>query len=125
MATRILRPISGGNGSTVFADPNNILNTTRFKSDAFLRKVGNIDYPAVRLEVISARVTPLVVGEASLPTSSNVRISVSGLSASAVVIKQQLADAYANAIIAIDTDAALSGFPVNPHTEYKIDSVAV
>lgn len=126
--SRNLRAISSGNGSTVFADPLNILNTTRIKVDQYLRKVGTVDSPAVRFEVISARTTQVETcekGTCPVPVASNVRISVSGLVASKVVLKQQLDDAYANALIAISTDAALDGFPVNPATPYQIDTVAV
>lgn len=123
--SRILRAISSGNGSTIFADPLNILNTTRIKVDQFLRKVGTVDSPAVRLEVITARATSTEVcgSTCTVVVPSNVRISVSGLISSKAVLKQQLADAYANALIAIDTDAALDGFPVNPATPYQIDVV--
>lgn len=123
---RNLRAISSGNGSTVFADPLNILNTTRIKVDQYLRKVGTVDSSAVRFEVISARTTQVETceGTCAVPVASNVRISVSGLIASKTVLKQQLDDAYANALIAIGTDAALDGFPVNPATPYQIDTVA-
>lgn len=124
--SRNLRAISSGNSSTVFADPLNILNTTRIKVDQYQRKVGTVDSSAVRLEVISARTTSVVICDSTcaVPVPSNVRISVSGLIASKAVLKQQLKDAYANALIAIDTDAALDGFPVNPATPYQIDTVA-
>lgn len=123
--SRNLRAISSGNGSTIFADPLNILNTTRIKVDQFPRKVGTVDSPAVRLEVITARATSTEVCDSTctVVVPSNVRISVSGLISSKAVLKQQLADAYANALIAIDTDAALDGFPVNPATPYQIDVV--
>ena len=122
---RNLRAISSGNGSTVFADPLNILNTTRIKVDQYLRKVGTVDSSAVRFEVISARTTKVETceGTCAVPVASNVRISVSGLISSKAVLKQQLNDAYANALIAINTDAALDGFPVNPATPYQIDTV--
>lgn len=125
--SRNLRAISSGSGSTVFADPLNILNTTRIKVDQYLRKVGTVDSPAVRFEVISARTTQVETceGTCATPVASNVRISVSGLIASKAVLKQQLDDAYANALIAITTDAALDGFPVNPVTSYQIDTVTV
>ena len=124
--SRNLRAISSGNGSTIFADPLNILNTTRIKVDQFQRKVGTVDSPAVRLEVITARTTSTEVCDSNcaVAVSSNVRISVSGLISSKAVLKQQLADAYANALIAINTDAALDGFPVNPVTPYQIDVAA-
>lgn len=126
MTQRTLRAISSGNGSTVFADPLNILNTTRLKVDQYTRKVNTSDLPAVRFEVISARTTPIETCETGCPAQvpSNVRISVSGLIVSKAVLKQQLNDAYKNALIAISNDAALDGFPVNPVTAYLIDTAS-
>lgn len=121
---RIMRVISAGPNDVVFADPGNILNTLRVKTSRNMRSVADQQLPAVRVEFISARNEPVTLCDATctVPVASSVRIQLSGVLISKATLKQQLTDAYNSALLAIDTDKVLDGFPASPATAYVIDS---
>lgn len=121
---RSLRPISVGINDVIFADPQNILNTTRFKNGQYNRTVANSSLPAARFEVITSKQATLAVDGYDKPMSipTSVRISLSGPLKAKEVLLSQLEDAYHNTRRAIEQDSVLDGFPVSPATEYHVDT---
>lgn len=118
-----LRPTSVVAGSVTFADPSNILNTTRIKNGASTILVDGVKVPFARAELISSRQVdvPLCDSECMSTTPTSVRIYLSGPIGSKAAIIAQFEAAVANMRTAIETDDILSGFPAQSTTVYVVD----
>lgn len=118
-----LRPTTVVAGSVTFADPSNILNTTRIKNGASTILVDGVKVPFARAELISARQVsvPMCDSECTSSTPTSVRIYISGPIGSKGAMIAQFKAAVANMITAIETDDVLSGFPAQSTTAYVVD----
>lgn len=127
MSKRTLRLTAYTPGSVQYADPDDIRNTLRIKGSLTPKAVGSATVQNHRGEIIMNETVPVKITDCSTPPVVtcvgneivSARITLSGSVGNSADLKALLANAYENAILAIDA-GFLNGFQPPMDTAYTI-----